>query len=155
MVYHNSDNKSELRTGFSDGFTMLEVIVAIALVGIGITSTVAALTKLNAFAGASRNATGAYTAVVGEIDQIQSSSPFNPLAGQVPPALTLGNHPAIAVQIYRDPVSGAVIWGAGTSTVTDISTPGVAMYQATVTVNYTYLNRPYSFSMNTIRASDQ
>ena len=144
-----------MRHGFSAGFTMLEVIIAIALVGIGITSTVAALTKLNEFAGASRNATGAYTAVMGEIDQIQSATPFNPQAGQVPAALALGIHPSIPVEIYRDSVSGAIISGTGTSTVADLSSSGVTMYRATVTVNYTYLNRPYSFSMSTIRASDQ
>lgn len=135
---------------------MVEVIIAITLVGIGITSTVGALTKLNSFASMSRNATGAYTAVMGEIDSIQSASPFNPQAGQIPFQLALGIHSAVPVQIYRDPnPNGAVVLGTGTSTVEDVSTPGVAMYRATVTVNYNYLNRPYSFSASTLRASDQ
>jgi hypothetical protein len=45
---------------------------------IGVSCIVGALTKLNAIAGASRNATGAYTAVMNQIDLIQSDGPFNP-----------------------------------------------------------------------------
>jgi len=55
-----------------------------------------------------------------------------------------------------------VVSGTMTTTVSDISstytqgsqTYPVTMYQAVVTVTYTYLSRNYSFSMSTIRASD-
>jgi prepilin-type N-terminal cleavage/methylation domain-containing protein len=146
-----------MRNTKAAAFTMVEVLAAIAIAGIGITSTVAALTRLNQFASTDRNATGAYAALMTEIDKIQSATPFNPQAGQIPAVLTPGVHPAVPVEIYReDPSSDTVVSGTTTSTVVDVSTPGVAaMYRATVTVNYTYRNRPYTFSMSTLRASDQ
>ncbi len=60
------------------GFTMIEAIVAISVLGIGVASTVGALTKFNSIAATSRNATGAYTVVMNQIDLFQSMSPFNP-----------------------------------------------------------------------------
>jgi len=60
------------------GFTMLEAIVGIAVLGIGVASTIGALTKFNSIAAISRNATGAYTVVMNQIDSFESMSPFNP-----------------------------------------------------------------------------
>ena len=162
---------------------MVETVVAIALIGLGVSITIAALTKFNAFASTSRNATGAYAAVMSEVDAIQSATPFNPQAGQVPDVLALGVHPAVPVQIYQyyDDKSGknvSVVPGTGTSTVEDVSTPGAVMYRATVTVSWQYppqdplippaqqrrcgpiwnptANRwEYQFSMSTLRASDK
>jgi type II secretory pathway pseudopilin PulG len=59
-------------------FTMLEAMVGIAVLGIGAASTIGALTKFNSIAAISRNATGAYTVVMNQIDSFQSMSPFNP-----------------------------------------------------------------------------
>jgi type II secretory pathway pseudopilin PulG len=138
---------------------MVEAVVAIALVGIGISSTVAALTKMNAFADVSRNATGAYAAVMNQIDKIQSDSPFNPLNGQVPAELTLGTSIASNVPIYKDSATNTIVSGTMTTTVTDASTTwngvNIVRYCASVNVTYIYLNRNYSFTMNTIRASDE
>ena len=92
-----------------------------------------------AIAGASRNATGAYTAVMNQIDLIQSLSPFNPqknndrpdcdnvIHTQIPkdycntPAtydLTPGRHTYNNVPVYQDPTTGVVV--SGTMTV-DVS----------------------------------
>jgi prepilin-type N-terminal cleavage/methylation domain-containing protein len=60
------------------GFTLVEGIVGIAVLGIGVACVVGALTKFNAFASTARNATGAYPVVMNQIDLIQSDSPFNP-----------------------------------------------------------------------------
>lgn len=57
---------------------MVEAIVGIAVLGIGAASTIGALTKFNSIAAISRNATGAYTVVMNQIDSFQSMSPFNP-----------------------------------------------------------------------------
>src|SRR6266436_2051314 len=59
-------------------FTLAEVMMGITVLGIGIGSTVGALTKFNSIASISRNATGACAAVMNQIDLIQSESPFNP-----------------------------------------------------------------------------
>lgn len=163
---------------------MVEVITAIALVGIGITSTVAALTKLNAFAGASRNATGAYTAAMNQIDLIQSSpgvptsatvliQPPPPSGGATPPPPIPTNGIQAGdsldnVPIYGETAANQVVVGRMKTTVTpNISATGVTTYQATVTVSWQYLGRgpvwsgpplnrwEYQLTMNTVRASDQ
>jgi prepilin-type N-terminal cleavage/methylation domain-containing protein len=150
------------------GFTLLEALVGIALIGIGVSCTVGALTKLNSIAASARNATGAYTAVMNQIDLIQSNGPFNPQktnddgTAQIPPELQLGTHTQNNVSIYQDPNTGVIVAGTMNTVVTDISstyTSGpttfpLITYKAVVTVNYTYLSRNYSFSMSTIRTSD-
>jgi type II secretory pathway pseudopilin PulG len=149
-------------------FTLVEAMVAISVLGIGVASAVGALTKFNSIASISRNATGAYAAVMNQIDLIQSDAPFNPGktnpdgTAQIPPELQLGTQTQNNVPIYQDPNTGVVVSGTMTTTVSDISstytqgghTYPVTMYQAVVTVTYTYLSRNYSFSMSTIRASD-
>jgi type II secretory pathway pseudopilin PulG len=132
---------------------MVEVVVAIALIGVGLSTTIGALTKFNAYASESRNATGAYAAAMNQIDAIQSATPFNP-PGQTPSVLALGIHPAEAVTIYQDASSNTIVAGSRATTVADVSAGGVTLYRATVTVNYTYLGRPYSYSMQTLRAPD-
>jgi type II secretory pathway pseudopilin PulG len=150
------------------GFTLAEAIVGIAVIGLGAACAVGALTKFNALASTARNATGAYTAVMNQIDLIQSDSPFNPqktnLDGtpQIPPELQLGTQTQNNVAVYQDPKTGVIVTGTMTTTVTDISstytngsvTFPLTMYKAVVTITYTYLNRNYSFSMSTIRTSD-
>ena len=60
------------------GFTLVEAVVATALIGIGVACTLGALTKFNSIAATSRNATGASAVVMNQIDLFQSMSPFNP-----------------------------------------------------------------------------
>lgn len=164
----NLAHQQTFRTKASGGFTLIESVVGIAVVGIGVSCIVGGLTKLNSFASVARNATGAYTAVMNQIDLIQSDSPFNPQktnidgSTQIPPELQLGTKTQNSIPIYQDPNTGVIVTGTMTTTVTDVSstyTSGsttfpLIMYQAVVTVNYTYLNRNYSFSMSTIRSSD-
>jgi len=164
VVYGNIRRKARVVAAF----TLVEAMVAISVLGIGVASAVGALTKFNSIASISRNATGAYAAVMNQIDLIQSDAPFNPGktnpdgTAQIPPELQLGTQTQNNVPIYQDPNTGVVVSGTMTTTVSDISstytqgsqTYPVTMYQAVVTVTYTYLSRNYSFSMGTIRASD-
>jgi type II secretory pathway pseudopilin PulG len=164
VVYGNICRKARVVAAF----TLVEAMVAISVLGIGVASAVGALTKFNSIASISRNATGAYAAVMNQIDLIQSDAPFNPGktnpdgTAQIPPELQLGTQTQNNVPIYQDPNTGVVVSGTMTTTVSDISstytqgghTYPVTMYQAVVTVTYTYLSRNYSFSMSTIRASD-
>jgi type II secretory pathway pseudopilin PulG len=152
----------------SAAFTLLEAIVGVALLGIGVSCTVGALTKLNAIAASARNATGAYTAVMNQIDLIQSDGPFNPQktntdgSAQIPPELTIGTHTQNNVPIYQDPKTGVIVAGTMTTTVSDVSstytsgstTFSLIVYKAVVAITYTYLNRNYSYSMTTVRTSD-
>jgi Tfp pilus assembly protein PilV len=158
-------------TPSTSAVTLVESIVAVALIGIGVASSIGALTKANSFASMGRNSTGAYTAVMNTIDRIQSYKPFSPLHRdengtadpQIPLELQLtGSTPRTEwhVPIYKDPTSGVVVEGTRTTEVKDVSplaykgtTPIV--YRATVTVSYQYLNRTVSFSMTTLRTSDE
>lgn len=169
MVYDNSHIRSHV-TSRLGGFTMVEVIVAIALIGIGVASTVAALTKVNAFASTSRNSTGGYSVVMNQIDHIQSAQsipqdsangiliradltePAVPMNGTQ--TLTNVTSPNL-LKIYQ-PTSGATILADTlTTTVAPVSVAGVTTYRATVTVQYKYQGRNYSFSMSTLRAADK
>jgi hypothetical protein len=102
----------------------VEAVVSVTLIGIGVASTLGALTKFNSIAAISRNATGASSLVMNQIDLFQSIGPFNPqktnndLTVQIPkftettnnplglPSydMTLGTH-TIG---YKDPITGAV-----------------------------------------------
>lgn len=149
-------------------FTVIETVVGIAVIGLGTACAVGALTRFNSLASSARNATGAYTVVMNQIDLIQSDSPFNPQktnpdgTAQIPPELQLGTQTQNNISVYQDPKTGVIVTGTMTTTVTDISstytngsvTFPMTMYKAVVTINYTYLNRNYSFSMSTIRTSD-
>src|SRR6266403_301605 len=144
------------------GFTIVEAAVGVTILGIGVACTVGALTKFNSIASMSRNATGAYTAVMNRIDLIQSDSPFNPQktnpdgSAQIPPELKIGTQTQNNVSVYQDPNTGVIVSGTMTTTVFDVSstynsgsiTFPVTMYKAVVTISYTYLNRNYSFSMS-------
>jgi type II secretory pathway pseudopilin PulG len=156
-----------LRAFGAGGFTLIEAVVSIGVIGIGVASTLGALTKFNSIAAMSRNSTGACAAVMNQIDLIQSDGPFNPQKTnndgtvQIPPELVLGPHGPtdVVVYQYKDPLNNnkvVIVPGKMTTTVTDLN-PGsttVYMYKAVVTVTYTYLNRSYSFSMSTVRTSD-
>ena len=141
------------------GFTLVEAVVAIALVGVGVSVTIGALTKFNQFSTVSRNSTGAYSLVMSKIDEIQSV-PFNPAAGVNSPLLDPTNSPIVELDlpIYDDPaVAGALVLGKRTTVVTKVPVNGVDMYRATVTVAYPKNSNPpyrYSLDMTTLRVSD-
>ena len=166
MVFYKFHSTNARRRRFAEaGFTLVEAVVAVALIGVGVAATLGALTKFNSIADMSRNGTGACAAVLNEIDLIQSDGPFNPQktnndgSVQIPPELQLGTHTKnVVVYQYKDLSNNNIIIVPGTLTtvVTDLN-PGsttVYMYKAVVTVTYTYLNRSYSFSMSTVRTSD-
>lgn len=112
MVFYKRHTKA-------GGFTLVEAVVAITVVGIGVASTLGALTKFNAIAATSRNATGASALIMNQIDLFESMSPFNPqpTKNQIPkdtytlPPLqptydmTVGTH----LLGYKDPANGQVI----------------------------------------------
>lgn len=93
---------------------MVEAVIAIGLIGLGVAGSITALIKMNTIASMNRNNTGAYTAVMNEIDTILSHGPFNPQKinevtgrAQIPDELQLGTRTK-PVPIYREPVT--VTW---------------------------------------------
>jgi hypothetical protein len=83
-----------------------EAAVGVTVLAIGVACTVGTLTKLNSIASTARSATGVYTAVMNQIDLIQSNSPFNPQktnpdgTAQIPPELQLGTQAKSNVPDY-------------------------------------------------------
>jgi prepilin-type N-terminal cleavage/methylation domain-containing protein len=174
MTFMTSTNILGLRSPNRAGFTMVETIVAIAVLGIGVVSTIGALTKMNAIAAMSRNNTGAYTVLTNQVDLFQSMSPFNPQKAQIPTDTSHGGYPTydltagthnisvngttfnVPVYEYRDATNNVVLVvnGAMTETVTDLSASLPNTYQAVFTLSFTYLGRNYTYSVSTIRTSD-
>jgi type II secretory pathway pseudopilin PulG len=92
------------------GFTLVEAVVAVSLIGVGVATTLGALTKFNSIAAISRNGTGASAVLTNQVDLFQSMSPFNPQKGQVPkdtvhpsaPTYDMTAGPSRAIY-YKDP----------------------------------------------------
>lgn len=145
-------------------FTLTEAAIAIAIIGICMTSFVMAMSSLNESASVARNSTGAAAVVQNQIDLLMSDGPFNPQktnsdgTPQIPPELTLGIHITTNVPIYREASTGIVVSGTLTTTVVDMSTvlTGITMptYRADVHITYVYRSRNYSLSRSTLRVSD-
>ena len=156
VIFHKHQTNRRPSPG---GFTLAEAMVALAVLGIGVASTIGALTKFNSMAGTSRNATGAYTVVINQIDLFQSMSPFNPqktnedgtpqipkyiepnqsgknASGLASYDMTLGTH-TIG---YKDPVTGVVSSQWPVYQYKDPSTNTVVVVNGTLTIQVTNLS---------------
>lgn len=146
-------------------FTLVEVLVAVAVLGILAGSSIWALTQANNYASIARLYTGAETAAQNQIDVIMTDGPFNPqyTPTQVPPALALGISAPKTVTVYTEP-SGAgglahAVTGQMVTTISKISvvargTLAMDVYSATVVVTYLYRSKSYRVQLNAMRASD-
>ena len=147
------------------GFTLVEVLVATALLGLLAGSAIWTLTQANSNAAIGRLRTGAENAAQSQIDLFLTESPFNPQSGEIPPVCTLSPPDLVeTVTIYSEPngVSGQTHAVTATRTTHVVKTSGVPLvsstdlnlYSATVTVTFTYRNKNYSVELNAMRASD-
>lgn len=144
------------------GFTLVEVLVAVAVLGLVAGGSIWALSLSNRYASVARLYTGAETVAQNQIDRIMTDSPFNPQLGQIPAVLTLGTSSPQTVTIYSEPsgVNGLThtIVGQMVTTVTNTNvitqSQSLNLYSATVVVTYSYRNRNYRVQLNAMRASD-
>jgi prepilin-type N-terminal cleavage/methylation domain-containing protein len=152
------------RRGGKRAFTLMEVVMALAVVGTMGAGAYVGFNSLNTYAISSRLYSEAQTCAQNQIDLILSKEPFDPTKSKIPTVLTLGATTTPNVFVYQDPVSGsAVVTGTMTTTVTDTgatmnfagTTTNLNTYRATVNVSYTYRNTNYSVSMDTMRTGDQ
>ncbi|MEY2494852.1 MAG: hypothetical protein QOJ45_1344 [Verrucomicrobiota bacterium] len=155
------------------GFTLVEVIIALAVLGTMAAGCYIGFNAINEYSVSSRLYTEAQTVCQNQIDLILSKEPFDVTATpkKVPTVLLLDSErtptgPLVQnnVFIYQDPVSGkVVVTGSMTTTVSDVgstmtfagTTANLNVRRATVTVSYKFRNRNYSVAMDTIRTADQ
>jgi prepilin-type N-terminal cleavage/methylation domain-containing protein len=207
------------RICLSAGFTLTEIVIALAVLGTMASGVYIGFNSINAYAVSSRLYSEALTAAQNHIDLVLSKEPFDvtsayvsgsfnanlnkipvelmttaeldalatsgvafPTAAPTPPATTSSYYPyypyyrtgsgqALQKQafIYRDPVSGTVlVTGVLTFNITDAgmtmaafaSSPGATpsplnTRKANVAVTYSFRNKNYTVSMDTLRTADQ
>lgn len=150
-------------------FTLIEVLVALVLLGLVAAGGLWALTQANSNAALSRLYTGAQVAAQNQIDMIMSKGPFNPQDSQVPTvlggptALSAGGSTTTTengVVIYTDPskANGLTVTATRVTTVTDLnksaSGRNLNIYTATVIVTFTYMGDSHSVQLNALRSAD-
>lgn len=148
----------------SSGFTLVEVLVAVTLLGLLAGGALWTLAQANNYASIARLYTGAETAAQNQIDYLLSDSPFNPQNNEFGTSneWNPGTSAIDPVTIYTEPpgTNGQVhsVMGTRTTTITvntvTTLTQSLNLYSATVVVTYTYRSKNYRVQLNAMRASD-
>jgi len=204
-----------LRRNYRAAFTLVEIVIALAVLGVMASGCYVGFNSINTYAVTSRLYSEAQTAAQNQVDLILSKEPFdvngayisgsfNATLGKVPievmtvaeidalaasgvtfptapptsvPAITSKYYPyypyyrsgagqPVSKQafIYQDPVSGSVVvTGTLTTTVTDTNTSmtfgatstNLNVRRATASVAYSFRNKNYVVSLDTLRTADQ
>jgi type II secretory pathway pseudopilin PulG len=161
---------------------LAELLVGVVILGLVAASIIWGLNQLNAYATASRLYTAAQTLAQNQIDLLLTRGPFNPQLS--PPAYPTPNilqsnsngtpytyytDPSTGsistapisppVPIYTDPTSNlAVVSGTIATTNQNaafaVGGTNLTVIKSTVTVSYTFRNKTYNVSMDTMRTSD-
>jgi type II secretory pathway pseudopilin PulG len=146
-----------------DGFTYVELTIALALLTLSVAGTFPVLTQANTIAVTNRAHTCAEILVQNEIDAFLTAAPFYPQFSLIPAELVTGTTTQNNVAIYTDSSTGdVVVSGTLTRTVADLgltqttnsATQNLQITSETVTLNYTFRGKAYSVSMSTLRTSD-
>lgn len=149
-----------LRRGTA-GFTLVEVLIAGALLAVLISGSVTALTQLNRWATGARLRTIAQAVAQQRIDLIETT-PWQ-VIGTRPTILAAGTTTETNVPLNNDDYNAATslispytnldsqVMSTRTTVITDLTTRTL---RATVTVTFTYRNRPFTITLNTLRATD-
>src|SRR5438045_9076051 len=155
--------KKSMRQNGRLGFTLMEVVMALCVIGTMGGGCYVGFNSLNAYAVSSRLYSEAQTAAQNQIDLILSKEPFDPVNNKIPTVLTVGTTTTPNVFVYKDPVTGnVVVTGTMTTTITDVgstmafagSTTNLNIRRATVTVSYSFRGKNYSVSLDTLRTAD-
>src|SRR5438105_2493098 len=106
--------------GRKHAFTLMEVVMALAVLGTMGAGCYVGFNSINTYAISSRLYSEAQTCAQNQIDLILSKEPFDVVNNKIPSVLALGTTTTPNVFIYKDPVSGnIVVTGTMTTTVTD------------------------------------
>jgi prepilin-type N-terminal cleavage/methylation domain-containing protein len=154
------------------GFTLMEIVVALAVLGTMAAGCFAGFNAINTYSISSRLYSEAQTCAQNQIDLILSKDPFDVTTNIVPTVLggqALAANASTTVTtpnvfIYQDPVTGnVVVTGTMTTTITNTSSTmnftgtsqDLNIYRATVTVSYSFRGTNYNVSMDTMRTADR
>ena len=149
-----------LRRG-SAGFTLVEVLIAGTLLAVLISGSVTAFTQLNRWATAARLRTIALAVAQQRIDLIETT-PWQ-VTGTRPALLTATTTTENNVPLNNDDYNAASslitpyttldsqVMSTRTTVITDLT---ARTLRASVTVTFTYRNRPIVITLNTLRATD-
>ena len=108
------------RGSHSAAFTLIEIVIALAVLGTMSAGAYVGFNTINAYSVSSRLYSEAQAIAQNQIDLILSKGPFDLRTNRVPSVLELGTKTTPNVFIYRDPVTGNVIvTGTMTTTITD------------------------------------
>ena len=143
-------------------FTVIEALVALAVIVLFACSALVALTQLNRFATAARLRTLALAVAQQRVDEILTV-PWQ--MGSTPATLQPGTRTEANLGLNDDPLATAAngygsafslldndnIQAVRTTQITVISS---RMVRATVTVAYAFRNRPYQTQVVTLRSTD-
>lgn len=150
----------------SAGFTLVEVLVATALLAMVAATSFIALNRMNYLSFSSRLYSEAQAVAENQMDILLTKGPFDPTRTppQLPTELTIGTTQQTGVLIYVDPVTGqTVVTGTLTTTISDpgltqtlnSTTANLNTRALKVVVSYTFRNTPYTVVMNSLRTADQ
>jgi prepilin-type N-terminal cleavage/methylation domain-containing protein len=137
------------------GFTLVEALFAVVLLGMAFSGGLYALSFSNRVAAAARCSTVARIAAQAEVDRLLGAIYSPP--GVIPPEFTSGPDPQVrTVDLYLPTHDGgSTVQGTRTLTVQEIDPTGrPRLLRITVRVEYTYRGRPYSYEIATLRSPD-
>ena len=136
-------------------FTLVEVVVAVAVIGLLAVGSTQAMLSMNRQAMVNRVMTNARIVAQEQINSALTVE-FAPAANPpVIPALLQVGTTISTVGIAADSTGTTTISGTMTRTVTAESNPlGVTMRRFACVVSYNYLGRNYSVALSTIRSPD-
>jgi type II secretory pathway pseudopilin PulG len=148
------------------GFTLVETLIGIGMLALLGAGSFWTMNAMNVYATGARLHSEAIAKAEQQIDAILTKGPFDPTANPplIPAVLTLGMTTQNGVLIYKDPVTGQVtVTGTMTTLISDTGLAGTVgptatalnLWQATVTVTWTFRGKNYSVSLDTMRTGNQ
>jgi type II secretory pathway pseudopilin PulG len=148
------------------GFTLVETLVGVGMLALLGAGSFWTMNAMNVYATGARLYSEAIAKAEQQIDAVLTKGPFDPTANPplVPTVLTPGTTIQNGVLIYKDPVTGQItVTGTMTTVVADTGLTGTVgttattlnLWQATVTVSWTFRGKNYSVSLDTMRAGNQ
>ena len=143
------------------GFTIVETVMASAMISIFVLGSMAALTQMNRYAGVARLRTMALAVAQERIDEILTTSWM--VTAARPAVLTAGTRTESSLPLGTDSLNdqvglksnftslGVPVNATRTTQITDLTT---RQFRAVVTVSFTYRSRAYQVALTTLRTTD-